>query len=461
MPVRLVLLFALTLSCSSSMKTEPTPPRWSPGVVFRTDRTPTRGLVDVRGLVHAHSVYSHDACDGRPKTDAGTFDQDCLSDFRRDACAAKQDFIFLTDHGAHFTEGEYPDVLLYRPEAGDELVLHEGHPTANRMACPDGSRVLLIAGTETAMMHVGLERHLAPPAQRGAWYGRTDDEAIALAQDAGAVSLLQHTEDWTVTELSRRPIDGFEMYNLHANALMNIGIAAELVFGKVEQGDFEGLPHPDAFFTAFALEDERYLSRWGTVLARGGRRVTTMGTDCHRNSFPQKLQDGERIDSYRRMMSMFSNHLLVRPGPDGVIDDRVLKAALRARRLFGTFDFLGTPEGFEFIALENGTPKEIGAEVSLATGVAFEVKRPRLRDLDPTAPAPRISTRILKAREGGWDEVATSTEETLRFVPTSPGAYRAEVRLLPSHLEPFIGKRKDFLRAERPWVMSNAIDVRP
>ncbi|MDX2011829.1 MAG: hypothetical protein SFW67_16670 [Myxococcaceae bacterium] len=460
--MRLPALACLALvACSTTMKPEPPPPRWSPGTVYRPGHTSTRGLVDARGLVHAHSVYSHDACDGRPKTDAGTFDQDCLADFRRDACAAKHDFIFLTDHGAHFTEAEFPEVLLYRPEAGDQLVLHEGHPTANRLACPDGSSVLLIAGTETGMMPVGLERHLVPLAMRSAWYGRTDDEAITFAQDAGAVVLFQHTEDWTVAELAQKPIDGFEMYNLHANALLNIGIAAELVFGKVEQGDFDGLPHPDAFFTAFALDDERYLSRWGSVLARGSRRVTTMGTDCHRNTFPQKLQDGERIDSYRRMMIMFSNHLLVRPGADGLADDRALKQALKARRLFGTFDFLGTPEGFEFVALAGAETKEIGDEVSLRTGVALEVKTPSVRDLDPNAPKPTITTRLLKARADGWDEVASTTEATLRHVPTEPGAYRAEVRIVPSHLEPFIGKRRDFVRASRPWVLSNAIDVVP
>ena len=40
------------------------------------------------------------------------------------------------------------------------------------------------------------------------------------------------------------------------------------------------------------------------------RAVTTVGTDCHRNTFPQLLPDGERIDSYRRMM-LWTNDVLV------------------------------------------------------------------------------------------------------------------------------------------------------
>lgn len=462
--MRSAALLLLTASaCSTAPKMEPVPPpRWAPGVVYRPAPGPTaRGFLDRRGLVHAHSVYSHDACDGRPKDDAGVFDQACLNDFRKDACAAKHDFIFLTDHGTSFADTEFPDVLLYRPAEGDALVTHGGGPTANRLACGDGSSVLVMAGTETGTMPVGLEHHLGPPGARRALYGGKDAVSIEAARDAGAVALVAHTEDWTVDELGTLPLDGFEMYNLHANTVRNVGIAAELIFGKVELGDFEGLPHPDAFFTAFNLEDLVYFERWGTVLSRGTRRVTTMGTDCHRNTFPQKLQDGERIDSYRRMMIAFSNHLLVRPAADGSFDDRALKEALRARRLYGVFDFLGSPEGFDFFAAEGPVTKELGDTVRLSEGAVLEARTPRVRDLDPAAPAPTITTKLWLAKEGGWDEVASTTEPTLRFSPTRPGAYRVEVRIVPTHLRPFIGKRNDFIRAERPWVLTNAIWVAP
>lgn len=439
------------------MKMEPPPPpKWSPGLVYRTERgVNARGFLDRKGLVHAHSIYSHDACDGKPHDDAGVYNQVCLADFRRDICTAKHDFVFLSDHGDSFRDNPFPDVLLYRPALGDSLVAHGSGPTANQLACPGTDPVLIMAGTETATMPVGLERHL----DNRALYSSMEDSAINAAKDAGAVALVAHTEDWTPEQLISMPLDGFEMYNLHRNSLQNIGIAAELVFGKVEMGDFDGLPHPDAFFTAFTLDDATYFSTWGTVFARGTKRVTTMGTDCHRNSFPQKLQDGERIDSYRRMMIMFGNHLLVRPNADGSFDDRSLKEALRARRLYGTFDFLGSPEGFDFFASEGTVTKEMGDTTSLAAGTVLEVKTPRVRDLDPAAPAPTITTKLFRAKEGGWDEVASTTEPTLRFTPSQPGAYRAEVRIVPTHLRPFIGKRNDFIRADRPWVMANAIWV--
>jgi hypothetical protein len=458
---RLWLPVSSLLACAPA-KEPPPPPTWTPGIVYATARGPnSRGFLDRKGLVHAHSIYSHDACDNRPQDDAGVYDQSCLTDFRRDLCTAKLDYVFLTDHGDSFVDNEFPAVLLHRASEGDELLSHDGQPTANRLNCPGGVPALVMAGTETGTMPVGLERHLGTPSTRRAVYGGKNAASIEQAKDAGAVALVAHTEDWTPEELSALPLDGFEMYNLHANTIRNAGIAAELVFGKVDLGDFKGLPEPEAFFTAFTLDDPTYLATWGTVLSRGHRRVTTMGTDCHRNTFRQKLQDGERIDSYRRMMVMFSNHLLIRPDAQGGFDDRSLKEALRARRLYGTFDFLGQADGFDFFAAEGPVTKEMGETASLSAGAVLEVNTPRVRELDAAAPAPTITTRLFRAREGGWDEVASTTEPTLKYSPTQAGAYRAEVRIIPAHLRPHVGRRTDFVKAERPWVMSNAIWVGP
>ena len=217
--------------------------------------------------------------------------------------------------------------------------------------------------------------------------------------------------------------------------------------------------HPDLFLAAFNLDDDTYLTTWGTVLARGSKRVTTMGSDCHRNTFPQLLQDGERIDSYRRMMSAFSNHLLVRPKADGTWDDRDLKEALKGGRNFGVFEFMGYAEGFDFVAMEGQTPREIGQTATLANGVTLKATMPKVKRLDPAAEAPVLKLLLLKAREGGWDQVGSITEGTLEFPVTEAGAYRVEVRMVPRHLKAFAGKKGAFFTAERPWVMSSALYV--
>jgi hypothetical protein len=453
------LLFAaaMLLGCSKPPGPPPPPTPWQPGTVLPLERTPNaRGLVELRGLVHLHSVYSHDACDGWPIDDAGVTNSQCLEDFRAGACATQDDFFFLTDHGDRFSWNEFPGVLLFDGARGDVLVDRGAGPVANWLACPGGRPALVMAGTETKTMPVGLERHVG---DRGL-YGSMENAALDAFHAEGGVTLVAHTEDWTVDQLVAMHLDGFEMFNLHRNALQNGGVAADLVLNYAEKGLVDGLMHPDLFLAAFVLDDAKYLSSWGTVLARGHKRVTTMGSDTHRNTFPQLLQDGERIDSYRRMMLAFSNHLLVRPRADGSWDDLELKAALKAGRNYGVFEFLGYAEGFEFYALEGTTPRELGETARLAAGpVVLKAAMPRVKRLDPAVDAPPQRLLLLRAVEGGWEEVAVSTDGDLEVPVTQPGAYRVEVRMVPKHLRGFAGTKRAFFTAERPWVMTSALYV--
>ncbi|MFN7130759.1 MAG: hypothetical protein ACK4N5_01675, partial [Myxococcales bacterium] len=352
---------------------------------------------------------------------------------------------------------EYPDVLLYRAGRGDVLVERDGSPVASWAGCADGTRALVLAGAESGQaMPVGLERHVPDRAD----YGSGSPEAIAAFKAQGAVALVAHTEAFTAEQLVQLPLDGFEMFNLHANTLRNASAALELVT-RAESNE-PGMPHPDLGVLAILDEDPRYLERWGTVLARGARRVTTLGTDCHRNTFKTVLADGERIDSYRRMMGWFSNHLLVRPEPDGGWDDRHLKEALRAGRLYGAFEFLGFPRGFDFTAEAGTDVREMGAEVSLGASPELVVRLPAVQDLDPEGAAPKLIARLLRAREGGWDEVARGEGAELRHRPAGTGAYRAEIRMQPRHLERWLGRDAARLaRQEVVWIYSNALYVTP
>ena len=160
------------------------------------------------------------------------------------------------------------------------------------------------------------------------------------------------------------------------------------------------------------------------------------------------------------MMLGFSNHLLVRPKADGSWDDRDLKDALRAGRLYGAFDSFGTPAGFDFTATAGGATKEMGEEVSLASAPVLNAVMPSLRELDASGDQPVLSLKVLRARAGGWDEVAAGAA-SLSFTPTQPGAYRAEVRIVPTHLKKWMSAKAAWIKAERPWVYSNAIYVVP
>jgi hypothetical protein len=452
-----LVLVLFTLGCGGEDADEPEESTgWKPGVVHPTDRPPgSRGLLDRRGLIHAHSVYSHDACDDAPRDENDQINLPCLDDFRRGMCQDRHDFVMLTDHGESFARSEYPDVLLYDAARGDALIERDGHPVASWLACPDQDPALVLAGTETETMPVGLEAHVAATqAERDAVYGSAAPEDIEKLKAAGAVSLLQHTESWSVDQLEQLPIDGFEMYNLHANTLKGAGAALELLFNLETP---EKLPHSDLVFLPLVSEDPEYLDRWSQVLARGVKRVTTMGTDCHRNTFPALLPDGERVDSYRRMMLWFSNHLLVQPNADGSFDDRSLKDALRAGRLYGAFEAFGYPDGFDFHADAAGTISEMGAEVMLSDGPKLEATAPSVRG--GASPSPEIRTVLWRATDTTWSLVTEGTT-SLSHVPTEAGVYRAEVRIRPHHLAKYLASYTGLSDQEFVWIYSNPIYVR-
>src|SRR3990167_6576810 len=149
--MRHALFLVLGLTACPKPVVPPDPPvYWQPGQVLRLERVPNaRGYLELRGLVHVHSIYSHDACDGAPHDGAGVYNQPCLEDFRSGVCQTQDDFFFLTDHGDSFRDNEFPQVLLFDAARGDLLVERAIGPTANWLACPGASPALIMGGTET------------------------------------------------------------------------------------------------------------------------------------------------------------------------------------------------------------------------------------------------------------------------------------------------------------------------
>jgi hypothetical protein len=117
--------------------------------------------------------------------------------------------------------------------------------------------------------------------------------------------------------------------------------------------------------------------------------------------------------------------------------------------------------GFDYRADDAKGAHEMGEEAALADAPRLRVKQPTLERLDPKRTPPKLTTRILRAKEGGWDEVATGAGD-LDYVPTAPGAYRAEIRIVPHHLREDLGDEADDLLELRDWVWiySNPIYIR-
>jgi hypothetical protein len=406
-----------------------------------------------RGIIHAHSPYSHDACDDEPFVE-GVRNEECFDQLRAAVCETGQDFLFLTDHAATFADHEFPDVLLYAP--GDTLIERGGLPVANRVPCGDGREVLVAAGTETGTMPIGLEHHLGDtPAERHAAYDEVSAAGIQAFRDAGAVTFVQHTEEWDVEVLRSLGLDGIEIYNLHYNLEDRMGDAVNLVVDL--QTRPWRVPIPELGLAALLAENEVDLATWSTLLA-DGRTVGVLATDVHRNVFDGTSPDGERIDSYRRLMHWFANYVLL---PPGAVDDRALKDAIRHGRFYGSFDVFGYPVGFDFHATAGATRYELGDELPAAPAPTLHLALPTVHRLDPAGPQPAIRGRILRAAAGGtWEEVAAGDDD-LAYVVAAPGAYRAEVRITPEHLRPWLGLRADLYVIERPWIYANPIYVVP
>jgi hypothetical protein len=430
---------------------------WQPGTVYPSDPGPhPRGWLDRRGLMHTHSPYSHDACDEMPRDAEGNIDAECFEDLRRGMCQTKHDFVMLTDHRDSFSDSTFPDVLLFDEARGDVLVERGGGPVASWAGCDGAAPVLVMAGCEAGTLPVGIEGHV--PGDHSQVYGEVTPAAIMTLKDQGAVVLVAHTEEWTVEQLEMLPLDGFEMYNLHANTFLNIGEVGILL--QMLQDEDPGLPHSDLALFPFFSEDPDYLARWGSVLAHGTRRVTTMGTDAHRNTLPQPMPDGERVDSFRRMMQGFSNHLLVQPDARGEWDDAAAKEALRSGRLYGVFEYMGYAQGFDAYVDAGGDAIEMGGEASLGDAPEIRAVAPQVQELDPEGPAPEITVHVMRAIEGGFEEVASGDDE-LAYVPDAEGAYRVEARIVPHHLAPWLGNYAADAETARVWIYANPFYVVP
>jgi len=435
---------------------------WSPGQKRNTQTETSRGFLDLRGLIHAHSIYSHDACYDEPWLD-GEPNAPCLADFRSGICASGHAFVFLTDHPSQFTDYEFPEVLLFDETQGDALHYRNENPVANLLACESGRVVWTMAGSEsTDLMPVGLEHHVGDtPEERRANYSEPTEENIQKLKEAGAVVLVAHTEERSQENLSNLPLDGFEMYNLHTNFMTGIGEALRLIFQL--RDNIIDPPHSDLFLMSILEEDERILQKWGNTLVGGVQSTTIMATDCHQNTVSQEMPDGKSGDSYERAMSWFSNHLLVTPDAEGGFDDLALKEALRAGRLYGVVEVMGYAQGFDFhLKTENETILEMGDTHSLAAGPAtLHVQMPQIIDLDPSLPAPELTARLMVAVEGGFEEVVAESNDLVWSI-TDPGAYRAEIRMKPWHLESYLGDEVDLVFSrDYVWIYSNPIFVTP
>jgi hypothetical protein len=445
------------------------PPAWSKTLPPAREAIGVRrGLTPARGIVHLHSVYSHDACDGRPRDErTGAVDEACLGDLRAALCATRIDFAALTDHDGTMADEEFADLFLVRGD-GDELVRPPGggDPFAAQLECDDGHRVIVFVGGENDLMPIMLDRHPdGTMAERHAYYNAKDAAAVAAFRAHGGLVWIPHTEQRSEALLRELAPDGIEIYNLHANLDPDIrrdylGLSPSGAVNAVIEYAADQTAvgrEPDLALAAFLEPSAVAVERWDALLGAGMRVTGTAGSDAHQNAFPIPLADGERGDSYRRVLRWFSNVALV----DDADDPARIEAAIAAGRVFSVFEMFGTPAGFDVVARGGAQVAELGDEVAAGAGAELEVTVPTVYELDPALPVPTIRARVLRADATGTTEVAAGAGPTVTAVLDAPGAYRVEVLIAPEHIRPYIGDYDGIDPArEQVWIYASPIYVR-
>jgi len=431
-------------------------PPWDPSLPVARELGGERGLVPARGIIHLHSPYSHDACDGQPRDASGVPNEPCLQDLRAALCTTHVDFAALTDHDDTMADEEFP--TLFSMRGSDRPVLVGGEQVASQMTCADGHVVTFTVGGENELMPVMLDRHVTGTiAERHAIYNDETGTATTAFHDAGGLTWVAHTESKTL-DLLRTAADGIEVYNLHANIDPEIRrdfLGLDPSSALTEAAEFadtnDGHPEPDLAMLAFLAPNQPAIDKWHTLLGEGRKIPVSAGSDAHQNAIPVTFADGERGDSYRRVLRWFGNLALV----TDPTDPTAVQTALAEGRMFAAFEILGSPAGFDVRA---GTA-ELGGTV--APGTVLTVRLPTVYRLDPALPAPEIVGHVIHVAPGGTaTEVASGSDPELTVPMSAAGAYRVEITIVPHHLAPYLHDLGPALaEAELPWIYASPIYV--
>lgn len=427
---------------------------WTLGLPSLADELGSvRGRIPLRSVIHVHSPWSHDACDGNPHPD-GVPNEPCLEDLRRALCDTAIDVAFVTDHPGEAAFQTYSDMMLVRP--GDEPVVVDEKTVGNLITCESGHQVTWLPGIEDELMPVGLDRHVSDdPLINDQVYNSQSLATIEEVHDAGGLVLVNHAEGRSRDDMLRLQddgVDGMEVFQLHAMFAPDIredDLGLEGLAWLLDIAPFtavEATAAPDLLFLGVLQEQSPNVDHWDALLARGPM-VGIGGTDAHQNVMPLTLADQDRGDSYRRMFRWFSNWLYA--------DDagaRAAEEALAAGRTAIVFEALGRPDGFD-LHLEDadGVVYDMGSRPP--SGGTLHVGCPTLSRRSPKGEEePGIIVNVF--RDGALWRSECGSHDT-----DGPGVYRVRVDVIPHHLRPFLGEEPDVWIVSYPWVYSNAIVV--
>ncbi|MBM4345335.1 MAG: hypothetical protein FJ100_18345 [Deltaproteobacteria bacterium] len=389
-----------------------------------------RGWAIARNVVHIHSTYSHDACDGYIDNFPGQVSATCLDELRVALCESGLDVAFLTDHPSHMKEFGFDKLLQIRTDKGDTAVGPPGKPHANVIHCPKGEvlpahDVVVTVGYEgTHNMAIAIHEHFADGKLQGLSFSDKDSKiedvqkSVAAIHAAKGLSCNAHSEedDISVQRMVQSGMDCMEVYNTHANFKTIVGMGAagsKMNLGRVFLldrllGPKDKSPDPDlAVLIMLDIQPEAAFTKWQAVNAQ--RKVAgVIGNDVHQNVVlepycgpggqfealcdglvdqyphlvallkkggPVMMADGRRIDDYRRLLRWISNRTLVTPGKPATELAEQTKQAIAAARTWAVYDVLGDPQGLDMAARDKQTGLwvEVGGAASAGSTLYLRV----------------------------------------------------------------------------------------
>lgn len=180
---------------------------------------------------------------------------------------------------------------------------------------------------------------------------------------------------------------------------------------------------------------------------------------------PIPMADGERLDSYRRMSSWFSNHLRTRNISPVDFQDTLMDGMS-----YIAFDILGMPDGFDFIGTVDGQNfLEMGSELTFTPGLTLHVVLPKVAGVDVRGETwtsqelarTEIRGELVRVTTTGAEVTASvsGAGASLDYTVLNPGAYRVRVYIKPQHLTRELGTQSQYARDEYLWIWSNPIYV--
>ena len=487
----------------------PSDPGWetvTPPLPFGAEN---RGYKELRGVVHMHSNWSHDGCFPQHEAVDPSLLVVCETEHRDAGCLSGMDFVMQTDHPSNVRDATFEQALHYRAEAGDVLVNDsKGRLTANRVTCPGGSLVpsyLYFVGTEgSKQMPIGLTSPI--PAQ--IFDTSFDDSvpldqvqaAIATVHSGGGYAFVCHPEqdDLSVERIKAAPLDGIEIFNFHPMLMDALQQNLEQ-FIRMDAFMTPGKANPVPDLAILLLLQPVYNDPMKFDQSSPFIRLTAFGaSDIHRNveipqlctdldscgsytydypnfaqllvtGGPAMLADGDRMDSFKRAFRWMSNHTRVSKDKAGDVDE--VRTSIGQGRSYVAFDLMGIPTGFDFFAVADGNPVEMGQEIKAAAKVGLYLKSPTLAA--PPWGIPYVDagtygqatmrTKVYQATAAGSDLILDQPGQGREFelAAVAPGAYRVEVWITPTHLVPALNGIESIAQSEVPYLYSNAIFVRP